>query len=85
MHESPCTLVIVQNVTISMDEGLLARAREHARKRGTTFNQLVRDLLTKEVVPDPGARTRAMFELADRIPRMSEDGPMNREEAHRRG
>jgi len=68
-----------------MDEGLLARAREHARKSGTTFNQLVRDLLAKEIAPDPGARTRAMFELADRLNRKSVDGPMSRDEAHMRG
>ena len=83
-HVLLCTLIIVQNVTISMDEGLLSRAREHARSRGTTFNQLVRDLVAKEVSPDPGARTLAMFALADRTGRKSEDGPMSREEANDR-
>jgi len=68
-----------------MDETLLARAREHAQKQGTTFNQLVRDLIAKEIAPDPGSRTRVMFEMADRAARMSEDGPMSREEVHSRG
>jgi hypothetical protein len=75
----------VRNVTISMDERLLAQARDYARNHGTTFNQLVRDLVAKEVTPDPGARTRAAFELADQMVRSSEDGPMSREEAHSRG
>jgi hypothetical protein len=75
----------VRNVTISMDEVLLARAREHAQKHGTTFNQLVRDLVAKELAPDPGARTRAAFELAIQIARRSENGPLSREEAHSRG
>ena len=68
-----------------MDETLLARAREHARQQGTTFNQLVRDLVSKEIAPNPGARTRAMFELADRSGNKSEGGPMSRDEAHSRG
>ena len=74
----------MQNVTISMDEGLLARAREFARQRGTTFNQLVRDLVAREVLPDRGTRTQAMFDLADHLKLRSEAGPMSREEAHSR-
>ena len=75
----------VRNVTIRMDERLVARARDHARKDGKTFNELVRDLVAKEIAPEPGARTRAMFELADRASRNSVDGPLSREEAHSRG
>ena len=75
----------VQNITISMDEALLSRARQYAREHGTTFNQLVRDLVAKELSPDPGAKTRAMFKLADASRKRSEDGPMSRDEAHTRG
>ena len=67
-----------------MDERLLALAREHARKHGATFNQLVRDLVSREVNSDRGAATRAMFELTDRLGLRSENGPMTREEAHER-
>lgn len=84
-HDLSCTLIIVRNITISMDESLLARAREHARKQGTTFNQMVRDLVAKEVAPNRGERTKAMLELAAKLSLKSEDGPMSREEAHERG
>jgi hypothetical protein len=33
------------NVTLSIDEKLLARARELAHERGTSVNQLIRDYL----------------------------------------
>lgn len=33
------------NATLAIDEGLLERARELARRRRTTLNQLVRDYL----------------------------------------
>jgi predicted HicB family RNase H-like nuclease len=35
------------NVTLSIDEKLLARARELAHERGTSVNQLVRDYLER--------------------------------------
>ena len=33
------------NVTLSLDEDVLVKARELARKRGTSLNQLIRDHL----------------------------------------
>lgn len=35
------------NVTLSIDEKLLARARELAHERGTSVNQLIRDYLER--------------------------------------
>ena len=35
------------NVTLSIDEKLLSRARELAHERGTSVNQLVRDYLER--------------------------------------
>ncbi len=35
------------NVTLSVDEELLKRAREHAARRGTSLNQLIRDFLSQ--------------------------------------
>jgi len=68
-----------------MDEDLLSNAREYARAHGTTFNQLVRDLVAKEVRPTRGNKMRALFELIDQMQPKSVDGPMTREEAHERG
>jgi hypothetical protein len=35
------------NVTLSIDDELLARARELAARRGTSVNQLIRDYLSE--------------------------------------
>jgi hypothetical protein len=35
------------NVTLSVDEKVLARAREHAHERGTSVDQLIRDSLER--------------------------------------
>ena len=40
------------NVTLAIDEKLLARARDVARKRRTTLNQLVRDYLEGLTTPE---------------------------------
>jgi len=42
-----CTYYVRMNVTLSIDEKLLARARELAHERGTSVNQLVRDYLER--------------------------------------
>ena len=41
------TYYVRMNVTLSIDEKLLARARELAHERGTSVNQLVRDYLER--------------------------------------
>ena len=35
------------NVTLSIDDEVIERARELAKKRGTSLNQMVRDYLTE--------------------------------------
>jgi hypothetical protein len=40
------------NVTLAIDEKLLARAREIASQRRTTLNQLVRDYLVRLTSPE---------------------------------
>jgi hypothetical protein len=40
------------NVTLAIDEKLVARARDVARQRRTTLNQLVRDYLERLTTPD---------------------------------
>jgi hypothetical protein len=67
-----------------MDEGLLARAKEVAREREVTLTQFIGDLVAREVWPDRGASTLAMFELSDRLGLRSQSGPMGRDETHER-
>ena len=42
---------MVVNVTLAIDEKLVVRAREVARRRQTTLNQLVRDFLEELTTP----------------------------------
>lgn len=42
------------NLTISVDDGLLLRARELARRRGTSLQELLRDYLRGLVGERPG-------------------------------
>ena len=39
--------VRAMNVTLSIDDDTLARARELANRRGTSLNQMIRDYLTE--------------------------------------
>jgi hypothetical protein len=40
----------VKNVTLAMDEDLVKKGREYARRHGMSFNALIRDLLRTRVV-----------------------------------
>ncbi len=52
------------NLTLSIDEALLERARAVAAGRGKSLNQLVRDLLQAETgMHDGEARARMLDEL----------------------
>lgn len=52
------------NLTLSIDEALLERARAVAAGRGKSLNQLVRDLLQAETgMHDGEARARTLDEL----------------------
>ena len=72
------------NVTLSMSESLRDRARAYARGRGTSLNQLVRDLLEKEVGDHESPRILEMFRLADEMGLRAEGGFLTREEANER-
>jgi hypothetical protein len=49
------------NVTLSVDERLLARARERAEALGTSLNQLIRDYLESFVGGDDPERSIEEF------------------------
>jgi hypothetical protein len=50
------------NVTLAIDERLLERAREVARSRRTTLNQLVRDYLERLTATAHGPSVAQQFE-----------------------
>lgn len=45
------TYTVLVNVTLSIDEKVVARARAAARKRGTSLNQMIRDFLEEVTAP----------------------------------
>ena len=72
------------NVTLSIDEQVVARARQIASGRGTSLNQLIRDYL--EGLTRPGDVNAVLEELdilrADSTGRSR--GPWTRENLHKR-
>jgi len=63
---------------------LLERGREYAQEHGTTLNQLIRDLLAREVSTGDSLAIKRLFESADSL-RLRSDGPyLSRDEAHER-
>lgn len=49
------------NLTLSIDDGVLRRARIHALEHGTSVNAMVRDYLCRLAGEDPAERAIAEF------------------------
>ena len=58
--------VAVANVTITLDDSVLERARSYASENGISFNELVRNLIKQAVSAQEGAWLEEMFDMADR-------------------
>ena len=74
----------IMNVTLSIDEQVVTRARQIAAVRGTSLNQLIRDYL--EVLTRPG-EVKAVLEELDSLRAGStgrSQGPWTRDELHER-
>ncbi len=54
------------NITISLDEDLLAAGRQYAKNHDTSLNALIRQLIEKNVRPDLQNWLDAGFRLMDR-------------------
>jgi len=71
------------NVTIAVDDDLLARAREVARGRGMSFQQLLREYLESIAGERSGAEvSRELFALMDESPGRSGGRKIRRDEAY---
>ena len=71
----------VRNITISLDESTLERARRYAANNGIGLNELIRKLLNQALEPQQNAWLEEMFDLADQNGWRS-DGPWSREDAY---
>jgi hypothetical protein len=72
----------MKNVTLSIPEDLLVRSREYARKHGTTLNQMVRDLLKRNVQTSKGSVADSIIEHADRTAVSMKGYKWNRNDAY---
>jgi hypothetical protein len=72
------------NVTLAIDEDLLARGREYAKQRDMSLNALVRELLDRTTRHNENW-LEDMFALADQHPIDSGGVTWNREELYNRG
>jgi len=57
-----CTYTVFMNVTLSIDEQTVARARKKANALGKSLNQLIRDYLQKIAGDDDPERSIEEFE-----------------------
>jgi len=78
-----CTIIVLmKNITLSADEELIERAREAARSRKTTLNQLFRDWLAE--IAGREERERRLCELQERLRYADSGAKFSREEMNER-
>ena len=78
------TYPVPMNVTLSIDDQTLARARQLALQRGTSLNQMIRDYLEELTVRDPGEVLAELERLWSEEEGDSRGWSWNREEAYDR-
>lgn len=72
----------MRNITLSADEGLIEQAREAARSRKTTLNQLFREWLTQ--VAGTKEREQQVAQLLKRVSYADAGGKFTRDEMNER-
>lgn len=72
------------NITLSVNEQVVAEARKIASARGTSLNQLIRDYLAHLTRRDHSERTLAELEALWRKSTYASSAPWTRDELHER-
>jgi hypothetical protein len=72
------------NVTLSIDDQTLARARQLAQQRGTSLNQMIRDYLDSLTASDPAQTVAELRRLWQEEEGDSDGWKWNREELYDR-
>lgn len=78
------TYPVSMNVTLSIDDQILARARELAHRRGMSVNQMIRDYLEGLTTENPSRLVAEMERLWNEDEGDSGGWKWNREEVHDR-
>lgn len=80
-----CTYSVYVNVTLSIDDEVIRRARSRAEALGTSVNQLIRDYLEQLTGKTDPNEDAAEFERLSRLAQGNSGGwRFNREEIHER-
>ena len=79
------TYAVIVNITLSVDDNVLQRARRHAERLGTSVNQLVRDYLEQIAGKSEVEEDAAEFERLSSISGGRSKGwKFDRDELHER-
>ncbi|MBM4041039.1 MAG: hypothetical protein FJ290_21270 [Planctomycetes bacterium] len=70
------------NVTIALNERLLAASRDYAQRHGTSLNALIRECLNEKVGTTRAQSLQAFFDAADKAHGNSRGWKWNREEIY---
>ena len=73
----------MKNITLSIDEDILAAGREYAKSHGMSFNVLVRKLVEQTVLPQNEKWLEDTFSLMDKVNIISGNINWTREELYR--
>ena len=82
MHTDIVYTVVMKNVTLSAEDRVLDRARELARRRSTTLNQMFRDWLSE--LTAERARKDRFEQLMRRLAHARSGGRFTRDEMNAR-
>jgi hypothetical protein len=82
VHTGLVYTVLVKNVTLSAEDRLLERARDLARRRSTTLNQMFRDWLAE--LTAERARKDRFEQIMRRLARARSGGRFTRDEMNAR-
>ena len=72
----------MKNVTISLDEKMLAAGREYAKRHNMSLNSLIRKLLAQTAMPASGNWMNEMLRLMDQAKGDSHGCKWTREELY---
>ncbi len=70
------------NVTLSIPDDLLMRSRAYAEQHGTTLNQMIRDLLKRNVTATEESVAQSLIDHTERTAVSMKGHTWNREDAY---
>jgi len=72
----------MRNVTLSIPDDLLSKSRAYAEQHGTTLNQMIRDLLRRNVTAEGESGAQSLIDHAERTAVSMKGHTWNREDAY---